>query len=348
MDVINRIKNEFYQRIEDVNDSKSLYELQVKFLGKKGILTKVMKGLKELSSEERALFGKSLNELKVEIQEVINENEKKYKEAELNEQLQNEKIDVTLPGIYFENGSIHPLTRMVLEISTIFRSMGYDILTGPEVETDLYNFELLNIPKNHSARDMQDTFYINDSYLLRTHTSPVQVRAMKSGESKGPIRIISPGKVFRRDEDDATHSHQFMQIEGLLIDEDISLGHLIGTLKELIKSIFGENRDIRVRPSYFPFTEPSVEVDVDCFNCGGTGCNVCKGTGWIEVLGAGMIHPNVLKMSGYDTEKYSGFAFGLGVERFVMLKYSVKDIRDLYTNNIKFIKEMKRVSGGEV
>lgn len=340
MEIIKKIKEEFYNRIENVSNMQQIQEVQISFLGKKGYLTESMKKLKDLSKEEKIIMGKNLNILKQEIVEKLAEVESKFKDAELEEKLKQEYIDVTQHGLFFESGYIHPLTSMTLEISAIFKSMGFDVLSGPEVETDEFNFEMLNIPKNHSARDMQDTFYINDSLLLRTHTSPVQVRTMSANEDKGPIRILSPGKVYRRDEDDATHSHQFMQIEGLLVDKDISLGNLIGTLKVLVNSIFGEDRNIRVRPSYFPFTEPSIEIDVDCFNCNGSGCGVCKNTGWIEVLGAGMIHPEVLSLSGYDPEVYNGFAFGLGVERFVMLKYKVKDIRDLYTNNIKFIKNM--------
>lgn len=344
---LNTIYQDFLKEVIEVKDSKALFELQVKYLGKKGIFASFMQQLKDMSKEDKAIYGKELNTIKVKIQNYIDEKKKSIDEIELSARLEEEKIDVTQPGLYFESGYIHPLQKMKFKICSVFASMGYDVLTGPEVETDHYNFEMLNIPKNHSARDMQDTLYIDETHLLRTHTSPMQIRVMNNNLEKGPIRIISPGKVYRRDEDDATHSHQFMQIEGLLIDENISIAHLIGTLNEFVKSIFGEERSIRVRPSYFPFTEPSLEVDVDCFNCNGAGCNICKNTGWIEVLGAGMIHPEVLRMSGYDTEKYSGFAFGLGVERFVMLKYKVSDIRDFYTNDLRFISKMNSKDGGE-
>lgn len=343
---ISNIYQEFLNEIIEINDSKSLFDLQIKYLGKKGIITKLMQQLKDLSKEDKSIFGKELNIIKSKMQNFINEKKDEIEKIELNNRLEKEKIDVTQPGFYFESGYIHPLEKMKLQICSVFSTMGYDIITGPEVETDYYNFELLNIPKNHSARDMQDTFYISETHLLRTHTSPMQIRVMNNNIEKGPIRVISPGKVFRRDEDDATHSHQFMQVEGLLVDEGISISHLIGTLNEFVKAIFGEERTIRVRPSYFPFTEPSLEVDVDCFNCNGAGCNICKNTGWIEVLGAGMVHPEVLRMSGYDTDKYSGFAFGLGVERFVMLKYKISDIRDFYTNDLRFISRLNSRDGG--
>lgn len=340
------IYQEFLKEVADIKDSKKLYEIQVKFLGKKGIFTSIMQQLKDLDKDEKAKFGKDLNVTKNKIINYLDEKKKLVDELEIETRLESEKIDVTQPGFYIESGFIHPLEKMKAQICSVFASMGYDVLTGPEVETDYYNFEMLNIPKNHSARDMQDTLYIDENHLLRTHTSPMQVRVMNSQEEKGPIRIVSPGKVYRRDEDDATHSHQFMQIEGLLIDEGISISHLVGTLNEFVKHIFGKERTIRVRPSYFPFTEPSLEVDIDCFNCNGAGCNICKNTGWIEVLGAGMVHPEVLRMSGYDSDKYSGFAFGLGVERFVMLKYEISDIRDFYTNDLRFISKMNSKDGG--
>ncbi len=341
------IYENFLEDVVEVKSSKELFDLQVKYLGKKGVFADYMRTLKDLSKEEKAEFGKELNIVKSKIQNYIDDKKAIIDEKELDMRLESEKIDVTQPGLFFNSGYIHPLEKMKFQICSVFASMGYDVLSGPEVETDYYNFEMLNIPKNHSARDMQDTFYIDEEHLLRTHTSPMQIRVMSNNVEKGPIRIISPGKVYRRDEDDATHSHQFMQIEGLLVDENISISHLIATLNEFVKSVFGENRNIRVRPSYFPFTEPSLEVDVDCFNCNGHGCNICKNTGWIEVLGAGMIHPEVLRMSGYDSDKYSGFAFGLGVERFVMLKYKVSDIRDFYTNDLRFISRMNSTDGGE-
>lgn len=254
--------------------------------------------------------------------------------------LKAETIDVTLPGNTSVHGTTHILTQTIEEIEDIFLGMGYQIIEGYEVEQDAYNFERMNIPKNHPARDMQDSFYISNELLLRTHTSPVQARTMEKHDfSQGSLRMISPGKVFRRDNDDATHSHQFHQIEGLVIDEGITMGDLKGTLEVLLKKMFGEDREIRLRPSYFPFTEPSVEVDVSCFKCGGEGCNVCKGSGWIEILGAGMVHPDVLKMSGIDSEKYSGFAFGLGPDRVAMLRHGVNDIRYFYHNDHRFIEQ---------
>ena len=238
---------------------------------------------------------------------------------------------------------MHPLSIIVSQLEELFLGMGYQIAEGPEVESDYFNFELMNLPKGHPARDMQDTFYIDENTLMRTHTSPVQAHTLLAAKGKGPIKVICPGKTYRRDDDDATHSHQFTQIEGLVVDENISMAHLKGTLLEFAKKMFGNNREIRFRPSYFPFTEPSIEVDVSCFNCGGKGCNICKGTGWIEILGAGMVHPNVLNMCGYDSNKYTGFAFGIGPERIAMLKYGIPDIRYFYTNDIRFLKEFDKV-----
>jgi phenylalanyl-tRNA synthetase alpha chain len=263
----------------------------------------------------------------------------------INSKLEREAIDVTLPSTKIEIGSAHPLERTVEEIEELFISMGYDIVEGPEVEKDLYNFEMLNLPKGHPARDAQDSFYITDEMLLRSQTSPVQVRTMLANKEKSPIRILCPGKTYRRDNDDATHSHQFAQIEGLVIDKNISLADLKGTFDVLAKKLFGENRATRFRPSFYPFTEPSVEMDVSCFNCGGKGCNICKGTGWITIGGAGVVHPNVLRMSGYDPEKYTGFAFGMGPGRMTMLKYGITDTRILYNNDLRNIKQFDRKSG---
>ena len=255
--------------------------------------------------------------------------------------LANETSDVTLPGRTNYIGVVHPLQAVTNELEALFISMGYTVEEGPEVEWDHYNFELLNLPKGHPARDMQDSFYITEESLLRTHTSPVQARVLEAAKGKGPIKIICPGKVYRRDDDDATHSHQFTQIEGLVIDTDITMADLKGTLLELARKMFGEDREIRLRPSFFPFTEPSVEVDVTCSKCSGCGCNICKGTGWIEILGAGMVHPNVLEMSGFDSKTYQGFAFGIGAERIAMLKYGIEDIRNFYTNDLRFINQFK-------
>ena len=259
----------------------------------------------------------------------------------LNEKLASEVIDITLPSVNMKRGSKHLFNSIVDEVSQIFIGMGYKIAEGPEVETDEFNFELLNVPKGHPARDMQDTFFIDDTRLMRSQTSPVQAHVMLQAKGVGPIKIISPGKVYRRD-DDATHSHQFGQIEGLVIDKDVSLADLMGTLQLFARSMFGEKREVRMRSSYFPFTEPSVEVDISCFECGGKGCSLCKGTGWIEILGAGMVHPHVLEMCGFDTNVYQGFAFGIGIERVAMLKYGVDDIRRFYTNDLRFLKQFDK------
>lgn len=325
--------------------AKSIHELndaKAKYLGKKGAFQDIMKMMKDLDPSERPAFGKFTNEAKQVIQSYLDEQKAVLEELQINEQLQKEAVDVTLPGKEFEVGKTHILTQIIEEVEDLFIGMGYEVMEGPEIEIDEYNFEKLNLPKNHPARDMQDTFYISEEVLLRTHTSPVQVRTMLDNEDKGPIKIICPGKVYRRDEDDATHSHQFMQIEGLVVDETTSMADLRGTLLVVAKKLFGEQREIRLRPSYFPFTEPSVEVDVSCHNCNGKGCNICKGTGWIEVLGAGIVNNNVLEASGYDSTKYQGFAFGMGVERLAMLKYGINDIRQFYTNDIRFINQFKK------
>ena len=262
---------------------------------------------------------------------------------QLEQQLATEKIDVTLPSRKMAFGAKHPLTRTIEEIEDLFLGLGYEIVDGYEVEQDYYNFEALNLPKSHPARDMQDSFYITEEILMRTHTSPVQARTMEKRNGKAPVKIICPGKVYRRDSDDATHSHQFTQIEGLVVDENIKMSDLKGTLELLAKSLFGDEREIRLRPSYFPFTEPSVEVDISCFKCKGKGCNVCKHTGWIEILGSGMVHPNVLEKAGYDSTKYTGFAFGMGPDRIAMLKYGIEDIRHFYTNDVRFLNQFKAV-----
>ncbi|MDR0921886.1 MAG: phenylalanine--tRNA ligase subunit alpha [Lactobacillales bacterium] len=330
------------EEIASVNNLKELNEIRVNTLGKKGPITAALRGMKDLSPEERPVVGAFANEIRDELTEKIEARKAELEIQTMNESLASESIDVTLPGKQVRSGSRHILTQTREEIEDIFLGMGYQVVEGFEVESDHYNFERMNLPKNHPARDMQDTFYISDEILLRTHTSPVQARTMEKHDfSKGGLRMISPGKVFRRDTDDATHSHQFHQIEGLVVDKNITMGDLKGTLEVLIKKMFGEERSIRLRPSYFPFTEPSVEVDVSCFKCGGKGCNVCKYTGWIEVLGAGMVHPDVLRMSGIDPEIYSGFAFGLGQERIAMLRYGINDIRNFYQNDLRFLNQFK-------
>ena len=339
---LNALQEEAKERISLVKNLHELNDAKAKYLGKKGAFQDIMKLMKDLDPSERPQFGKLTNEAKQIIQKYLDEQKALIEEAIVNEKLKKETIDVSMPGKSFEVGKTHILTQIIEEVEDLFIGMGYEVMEGPEVEIDEYNFEKLNLPKNHPARDMQDTFYITEETLLRTHTSPVQVRTMLANEDKGPIKIICPGKVFRRDDDDATHSHQFMQIEGLVVDENISMADLKGTLLVAAKKLFGDKREIRLRPSYFPFTEPSVEVDVSCHNCNGKGCNICKGTGWIEVLGAGVVNNNVLDACGYDSEKYQGFAFGMGVERLAMLKYGINDIRNFYINDLRFINQFKK------
>lgn len=336
------LEQEAISQIKASNTLAELEEARVAFLGKKGPITEISKGMKNLSPEDRPLIGTKVNEVRTTITEAIEEQKAALELEKLNQQLLSETVDVTLPGKIPSVGQRHILTQIMEEIEDLFIGMGYQIVEGIEVEEDLYNFERMNLPKNHPARDMQDTFYITDEILLRTHTSPIQARTMEKHDFlKGPLKMISPGKVYRRDSDDATHSHQFHQIEGLVVAENITMADLKGTLEIFAKKLFGEDREIRLRPSYFPFTEPSVEVDVSCFKCGGKGCNVCKHTGWIEILGAGMVHPDVLKMSGIDPVKYSGFAFGLGPDRVAMLKYGIDDIRRFYQNDVRFLKQFK-------
>lgn len=341
---VNQIKEVAKENISKIKDLQELQELKVKLLGKKSELTSLLKGLGGLSAEERPKIGSLVNEVRSEIEENLAKAEKKLKEKALAEKLEKEKIDITLPSVKTKRGSKHPINRVIEEIQDLFVSMGYDVIEGPELETDEFCFERLNLPAGHPARDMQDSFYITEEYLLRTQTSSVQARTMLANEEKSPIRMICTGKTYRR-EDDATHSHQFNQVEGLVIDKkelNVSLADLKGTLEVFVKKMIGVNSELRFRPSYFPFTEPSYEVDVTCFKCGGKGCPLCKKTGWIEVLGAGMVHPNVLKMNGYDPEKYSGFAFGTGIDRLAMFKYGITDMRYLYTNDVRFLSQFDR------
>ncbi|MGV3041630.1 phenylalanine--tRNA ligase subunit alpha [Staphylococcus rostri] len=342
-DEMTTIKQDALEAIEQAQDAQALQAVKVQYLGKKGLVTGLMKHMKDLPKEEKPAYGQQVNEVRQAIEAAIETRQVTLTEEALNAQLAQESIDVTLPGRKVTNGAKHPLTRTIEEIEDLFLGLGYEIVTGYEVEQDYYNFEALNLPKSHPARDMQDSFYITEDILMRTHTSPVQARTMEQRNGKGPVKIICPGKVYRRDSDDATHSHQFTQIEGLVVDENIKMSDLKGTLELLAKSLFGADREIRLRPSYFPFTEPSVEVDVSCFKCKGKGCNVCKQTGWIEILGAGMVHPNVLEMAGFDSKKYSGFAFGMGPDRIAMLKYGIEDIRHFYTNDIRFLNQFKGV-----
>lgn len=339
---IEKIKKTAIDEIAKAEDLQTLEDARVKYLGKKGKLTAVLRGMGGLSPEERPIIGGLVNEAKEILEKLIQEKEEKFKAEELNKKLEAEKIDITLPSTKMKRGSIHPVNRIIEDIEDLFVSMGYDVVTGPELENDEYCFERLNLPKGHPARDMQDSFYITDEYLLRTQTSAVQARTMMANTEKTPIRVICPGKTYRK-EDDATHSHQFNQVEGLVIDKNISFADLKGTLEIFMRKMLGENTQLRFRPSYFPFTEPSYEVDVSCFKCGGKGCNLCKQTGWIELLGSGIVHPNVLKMNGYDPEIYSGFAFGTGLDRLAMFKYGITDMRLLYTNDVKFLSQFDRM-----
>lgn len=325
-------------RFEQVQSQEDLNDLRVQYLGKKGELTAILKGMGKLSNEDRPKVGAIANEIREALEAVIASRALELKESALKARIAAEKIDVTLAGTKIERGHFHPLTRVVDEITEIFLGMGYEIGEGPEIENDYNNFEGLNLPKDHPARDMQDSFYISEDILLRTHTSPMQVRTMAAKVPDYPVKVICPGRVFRRD-DDATHSPMFHQIEGLVIDENISMADLKGTLLKVIRQLFGENREIRLRPSYFPFTEPSTEVDISCGICGGKGCRTCSDTGWLEILGAGMVHPNVLEMAGYDSTKLRGFAFGMGVERIAMLKYGIDDLRVFYDNDLRFLSE---------
>lgn len=324
--------------LESIKSSKLLSELKVKFLGKSGEITALLRGMKDVPNEQRSFFGKMVNDLKTEVSGYFDRKEEELIAKEKQEKYQKEAVDVTLPGRPEKKGGLHPLTLVKNEIIDVFAGMGFKVFEGPEIDTDYYCFQALNIPKDHPARDMQDTFYFGNNILLRPHTSPGQVRTMESGEL--PIKILSPGRVYRAD-DDASHSPMFHQIEGLVVDKGISLCDLQGLLNEFVKKLFDSETKTRFRPSYFPFTEPSVEVDVSCFECGGKGCKLCKGTGWIEVLGAGMVNRNVLKNCGIDPDVYTGYAFGIGLERIAMLKYHIPDIRMFFDNDLRFVKQFK-------
>lgn len=328
--------------IEAAPDLEALNALRVKYLGKKGLVQGLMAEMRTLPKEEKPAFGQKVNVCKQEISEALEARKEVLGQQALVHQMEQEKIDITLPGDKKRIGTIHPLIMIQQELEDLFVGMGYKVAEGPEVELDYYNFELANIPKDHPARDMQDTFYIDPNTLLRTHTTAIQMRELEAAKGQLPIKLICPGKVYRRDDDDATHSHQFMQCEGLVVGEHVNLADLKGTLQFMANRMFGQGREIRFRPSYFPFTEPSVEVDVSCPFCGGRGCAICKNSGWIEILGAGMVHPHVLEMNGFDPAKCSGFAFGVGVERVAMLKYGIDDIRSFYTNDQRFLQNFDR------
>ncbi|ADM69223.1 Phenylalanine--tRNA ligase alpha subunit [Paenibacillus polymyxa E681] len=329
------LKEEALEVLEKVATPKELADLRVKYSGKKGALTEILRGMGKLSAEERPVVGQVANEVREAIEEVVNRKQDEFTKAETNERLQAEKIDVTLPGRALPQGGLHPLNKVIEQIEDIFTGMGYRVAEGPQAETDYYNFEALNLPKNHPARDMQDSFYLTEDLLMRTHTSPVQIRAMEAMKGETPIKVICPGTVFRRDDDDATHSFQFHQIEGLVIGKDIRMSDLKGTLLQFAREMFGESTEIRLRPSFFPFTEPSAEVDVTFVKKNGERV-------WIEILGCGMVHPKVLEMGGFNPEVYSGFAFGMGVERIAILKYGIDDIRHFYNSDLSFLKQFAR------
>lgn len=334
---LEQMKKDAVREIQNSEGLSKLNEVRVAFLGKKGALTAVLKGMKDVLPEERPLIGQLVNDTRESIENLIEETRAKMEAAELNVKLKEEVLDVTLPAKKNRVGHRHPSTIAMEEVERIFIGMGYEVIEGPEVEYQDYNFTRLNIPLNHPARDEQDTFFINDDICLRSQTSSVQVRSMEMGHL--PIRMLAPGRVFRSDEVDATHSPSFHQIEGLVIDKNITFADLKGTLAEFAKQLFGEQTKVKFRPHHFPFTEPSAEVDVTCFKCQGSGCRFCKGSGWIEILGCGVVHPDVLKMSGIDSEEYSGFAFGMGLERIALLKYEIDDMRLLYENDQRFLKQ---------
>ena len=322
---------------ETAGSLSELNDIRVKILGKKGELTTLMRSMGALAQEERPRIGKIVNEARAELEELLATKSEELAQRELAAKIDAEQIDVTLPGRTMQIGHLHPLTITLNRIKKIFLQMGFTVEEGPEIETDYYNFEALNLPKDHPARDMQDSFYITEDILLRSQTSPVQARTMQKNEPNAPIRMIAPGRVYRRDSYDATHSPMFTQVEGLVIDKDISFADLKGTLEMCLHELFDADAKVRFRPSFFPFTEPSTEVDISCSACHGAGCRVCNGTGWLEILGAGMVHPNVLRMSGYDPNVVSGFAFGMGVERIAMLAYGVDDLRLFYDNDVRFL-----------
>ncbi len=336
IETLEDVKKQAEAELSAVNDEVALQNLKARFVGRKGVITEILKGMKDIPDSDRPRMGKLINETKTFVEGLIEQRLDALREEKKRRSLHEEKIDVTLPGRGMPIGSRHPISQVMEEIITIFERMGFEVAEGPEVETDYYNFEALNIPKNHPARDMQDTFYISDEIVLRTHTSPVQIRVME--KRKPPVKIIAPGKVYRCDSD-ISHTPMFHQIEGLLVDEGVTFGDLKGVLTEFVRLVFGEGVGVRFRPSFFPFTEPSAEVDIACMICGGKGCRVCKSSGWLEILGCGMVDPEVFKSVGYDPGKYSGFAFGMGIERITMLKFGINDIRLFFENDLRFLKQ---------
>ena len=340
MDILKRIKEletEVKNDFSSVNDLEELEDLRIKYLGKNGEISKIFNKMSEVADDKKPVVGKETNIIKNKIEKYIEEYKEELAKKQKKQKIEEEKIDVTLPGVKKKMGHHHILTKVMREVEDVFLGLGFTIEEGPEIESEYYNFKALNIPEGHPARDLQDTFYVDDNFLLRTHTSPVQVRTMEKNHL--PIRMIAPGRVYRSDELDASHSPNFHQVEGLVIDEDISFSDLKGSIKTIVKKLYGEDREIRFRPSYFPFTEPSAEVDVSCVVCEGKGCSLCSNTGWLEVMGSGMVHPNVLKMSGIDPNVYSGFAFGMGWDRIAMLKYGIDDIRLLFENDARFLEQ---------
>lgn len=339
--------DELKEKLNNISTEDELNILKSKYLGKDSLIISLLKELKGLNEVIRKEKGEKINLLKDKVNLLINEKREDLRRKLINLELKKSEIDITLPGDDLKRGGYHPLTKTINILEDLFISMGYEVARGPEVETILNNFTLLNIPEDHPSRDYNDTFYIDGDTLMRTQTSSVQIREMLKRKDKKPFKMICPGRTYRRDNDDATHSHSFFQLEGLVVGENITLSDLKGTLELVMKTLIGEKTQIRFRPSYFPFTEPSYEVDVSCFNCHGKGCNICKNTGWIELLGSGMVHPSVLKNAGYDPEKYRGFAFGIGIERLTMLKYNIKDIRKFYQNDLEFLENLNKFEGGQ-
>lgn len=346
MDLFDRLKELREKGLDEIDKAKNeekLNDVRVKLTGRKSELTTILHSMKDIDPSDRREVGQRVNKLRDLFNSKLDDAKTEIVEALVEEQLEKEKIDVTLPGREMHLGTKHPINIILDDLEKYFIGMGYKVVQGPEIETDHYCFEMMNLPKDHPARDMQETFYIDAEDLLRSQTSGDQARVLEKHDfAKGPLKMVGPGKVYRRDDDDATHSHQFMQMEGLVVDKNITMGDLKGTLELMAKHIFGQDRKTRLRPSYFPFTEPSVEMDVSCFNCNGKGCSICKYTGWIEVLGAGMVHPNVLQNAGVDPNVYGGFAFGVGLDRFAILKYGIDDIRDFYTNDVRFLEQFSR------
>ena len=346
MDLFDRLKELREKGLVEINKAKNeemLNDVRVKLTGRKSELTEILHSMKDIDPSDRREVGQRVNKLRDLFNSKLDDAKTEIVEALVEEQLNKEKIDVTLPGREMHLGIKHPINIILDDLEKYFIGMGYEVVQGPEIETDHYCFEMMNLPKDHPARDMQETFYIDSDNLLRSQTSGDQARVLEKHDfTKGPLKMVGPGKVYRRDDDDATHSHQFMQMEGLVVDKNITMGDLKGTLELMAKHIFGQDRETRLRPSYFPFTEPSVEMDVSCFNCNGEGCSICKYTGWIEVLGAGMVHPNVIENAGIDSNVYGGFAFGVGLDRFAILKYGIDDIRDFYTNDVRFLEQFSR------